>query len=107
LHWKGLEEFLYSPVQTLPILQTAASRLVVVWNRRGMSSELNLENLRRESGRHEPSSDQKIFPVPGTKVAAVWMGRGLRGSASAVSPIRKYLFVRTKWAHITRNFECP
>jgi hypothetical protein len=49
LHCKGIEVFLYSPVETLPILQNAASRLVVVWNRRGMSTQLNLENMRRET----------------------------------------------------------
>jgi hypothetical protein len=63
---KGLELFLYSPVETLSILQNAASRLVVVWNRRGMSSQLNLEKVRRETGGDEPSSDQKILLVPGT-----------------------------------------
>jgi hypothetical protein len=36
------------------------------WNRRGMSSQLILENVRRETGRDEPSSDQKILTVPGT-----------------------------------------
>jgi hypothetical protein len=32
------------------LLQNAASRLVVVWNRKGMSSQLNLEKVRRETG---------------------------------------------------------
>jgi hypothetical protein len=68
---KGLEVFLYSPIQTLPILQNATSRFVVVWKRRGLSSELNLEKVRREPGEHEPSSDQKLLPITGTKVAAV------------------------------------
>jgi hypothetical protein len=104
---KGLEVFFYSPVQILPILQNAASRLVVVWKRRGMSSELKLEKVRREPGGHEPSSDQKLLPVTGTKVAAVWMGRGLRGSAYADLPKKKYLLVMTQWAHITRTWECP
>jgi hypothetical protein len=30
---QGLQVFLYSPRETLPILQNAASLLVVVWNR--------------------------------------------------------------------------
>jgi hypothetical protein len=71
LHCKGLEVFLYSPVETLPIFQNVASRVVVVWNRRGMSSQFNLENVRRETGGDEPPSDQKILPVTGTKVAGV------------------------------------
>jgi hypothetical protein len=36
-----------------------------------MSSQLNLEKVRRESGGDEPSSYQKILPVTGTKVDAV------------------------------------
>jgi hypothetical protein len=46
-------------------------RLVVIWNRRGMSSQLNLKNLRRKTGGNEPSSDQKLMPVTDTKVAGV------------------------------------
>jgi hypothetical protein len=42
LQYKGLEVFLYSPIETLPILQNAPSILVFVWNRRGISSQLNL-----------------------------------------------------------------
>jgi hypothetical protein len=60
--------FLYSPVETLPILQNAASTLVVVWDRRGMSFQMNFEKVRRETGVDEPSSDQKFLPVTGTKV---------------------------------------
>jgi hypothetical protein len=82
LHCKRLEVFLYSPVETLPIFQNAASRLVVVWNRSGMSSQLNLEKVRRESGGDEPSSYQKILPVTSTNVPGVWRERGLCGSAS-------------------------
>jgi hypothetical protein len=48
LQCKGIQVFLYSPVEILPILQNEASRLVVVWNRRGMSSQLNFEKVRRE-----------------------------------------------------------
>jgi hypothetical protein len=48
LHFKELEVFLYSPVETLPIFQNATSRLVVVWNRRGMSFQLKFENERRK-----------------------------------------------------------
>jgi hypothetical protein len=36
-----------------------------------MSSQLNLEKVRRETGGDEPSSDQKILPVIRTKVAGV------------------------------------
>jgi hypothetical protein len=74
--------FLYSPVETLPILQNVTSRLVVAWNRRGMSSQLNLEKVKRETGGDETSSDQKFLPVIGTKVAGVWRDRGLSRSAS-------------------------
>jgi hypothetical protein len=81
LNCKGLEVFLYSPVETLPVLQNAALRLVVVWNRSGMSSQLNLKKIRRETGGHEPSSGQKFLPVTGTKVAGKWRGRGLSGNA--------------------------
>jgi hypothetical protein len=49
LHSKGLEVFLYSPVETLLIFQNVASRKVDLWNRRGMSSQLNLEKVRRET----------------------------------------------------------
>jgi hypothetical protein len=84
LHYKELEGLLYSPVETLPILQNGASRLVVVWNRRGMSSQLNLEKEWRETGGDGPYSDQKFMPVTGTKLAGVWMGRGLSGTANAV-----------------------
>jgi hypothetical protein len=84
LHCKGLEVILHSPVETLRILEDAASRLVVAWNRRGMSSQVNLEKVRREPGGDEPSSDQKILPVTGTKLAGVWRGRGLSGSAYVV-----------------------
>jgi hypothetical protein len=72
-----------------------------------MSSQLNLEKVRREPGGHEPSSDQKIMPVTGTKVASVWIRRGLTRSGYAVPLIRKYLFVMSQWAHITRDWECP
>jgi hypothetical protein len=72
--------FFYSPVEILPILHNAASRLVVVWNRRGMSSQLKFEKVRRDTEGDEPSSDQKIFPVTCTKVAGVWRGKGLSGS---------------------------
>jgi hypothetical protein len=44
--------------------------LVVVWNRRGISSLLTLEKGRKENG-DEPSSDQKFLPVTDTKVASV------------------------------------
>jgi hypothetical protein len=84
LHCKGIEVFLYSPVETFPILQNAASRLVVVWNRRGMSSQVNLEKLSRENGGDEPSSEQKNLLVTVTKVAGVWKGRGFNSSAYAV-----------------------
>jgi hypothetical protein len=72
LHCKGLEVFLYSLVGTLPILQNAASSLVLVWNKRGMPCHLNLEKVRRESGGYEPSSDQKFLNVICTKEAGVW-----------------------------------
>jgi hypothetical protein len=84
LRCKGLEVFLYSSEQTLHILKNAASKLVVVWNGRGMSFQLNLEMVRRETGGDEPSSDQKILPVSGTKVAGVWKEWGLRGSTYTV-----------------------
>jgi hypothetical protein len=84
LHCKGLEVFLYSPVETLPILKNTPSRLVVVWNRRRMSSQLNFEKVRRETGGDEPSSGQKIMPLSGTKVAGVWRVWGFSGSACAV-----------------------
>jgi hypothetical protein len=87
---------LYSPVERLPILQNAASRLLVAWNRRGLSSQLNLDKERRESGVDEPSSDQKLLPVFYTNLAAVWKGRGLSGSAYAVWPIRKDLVVMSQ-----------
>jgi hypothetical protein len=74
----------FVPVETLPAIKNAASRLVVVWNRTGMSSQLNLEKVRRETGGDEPSSDQKILPVTGTKLAGVWRGRGLSGIAYEV-----------------------
>jgi hypothetical protein len=74
---------LYSPVETFPVLQNVASRLVVAWNRKGMLSQLNLEKVRRETG-DEPPSDQKIFPVTDTKVAGVCKRRGLSKSAHAV-----------------------
>jgi hypothetical protein len=78
------EVFLYSPVETLPIFQNVASRMVVVWNRKGMSSQLNLEKVIRATGGDDLSSDQKIFPLTGTKVACVWRSRGLSGSAHGV-----------------------
>jgi hypothetical protein len=71
--------------------------LVVVWNRRGMSSQLNLEKVRRETWGDEPSSDQKILPINGTKVAAVFMGRAFSRSAYAVWQIRKDLVVMSQW----------
>jgi hypothetical protein len=70
LHCNGLEVVLYSPVETLTIFKNVVSRLVVVWNRRGMSSLLNLEKVRKETG-DELSSDQKFLPVTDTKVASV------------------------------------
>jgi hypothetical protein len=81
---KALEVFLYSPVETLLILQNAASMLVIVWNRRGMSSQLNLVKVRRETGGDEPSSNQELLPDTCTEVAGVWRGRDLSGSAYAV-----------------------
>jgi hypothetical protein len=61
------------------LLQNAASRLVVVWNRKGMSSQFIHEKMKRETGGDEPSSDQKIFPVTDTKVAGVWRAGPLAG----------------------------
>jgi hypothetical protein len=58
--------------------------LVVVWNRKGMSSQLNLEKVKRETGGDEPSSDQKFLPATATNVASVWRGRGLSRSAYTV-----------------------
>jgi hypothetical protein len=83
-HCKGLEVFLYSQIETLPILQNAASRLVIVWNGRGMSLQLILQKVERETGGDEPSSDQKILPFTGTTLAGVWRRRGLSGSAYKV-----------------------
>jgi hypothetical protein len=51
-----------------------------------MSSQLNLENVRRKTGGDEPSSDQKILPATGTKMAGACAGGK---------------------AHITRNWESP
>jgi hypothetical protein len=75
---------LYSPVEILPILQNAASRLVIVLNRREMSSQLNLEKVRREIGGDKPTTDQKLLPVSDTKVAGVYRGRGLTWSSYTV-----------------------
>jgi hypothetical protein len=47
-----------------------------------MSSQLNLDKVRRETGREEPSWGHKLFPVTGTKVAGVWRERGLSRSTS-------------------------
>jgi hypothetical protein len=44
-----------------------------------MSSQLNLEKMRRETAGDEPSSDQKDLPVTGTKLVGVWRGRALAG----------------------------
>jgi hypothetical protein len=41
--------------------------------------------LRRETGGDEPSSDHKILPLTGTKVADVWRRRGLSESAYALT----------------------
>jgi hypothetical protein len=49
-----------------------------------MLSQWNLENVRRETGRDEPSLDQKNLHVTGTKVAGVWRARVLSGNAYAV-----------------------
>jgi hypothetical protein len=98
--------FLYSPIETRPILQNAASKLEVVWNRRGMSSQLKLEKVRRETGGDEPSSDQMIFPLTGTKMAGVWRGRGLQWQCLLSLTNKKRLGVMSQWAHITRNWEC-
>jgi hypothetical protein len=70
---------LYSPLEMLLILQSAASTWVVVLTRKGMSSQLNLDKVRKLTGGDEPSSQKKILPVTGTKVACVWRGRGLSG----------------------------
>jgi hypothetical protein len=49
-----------------------------------MSSQWNLENVRRETGGNEPSLDQKNLPVTGTKMAGMWRARGLSRRAYAV-----------------------
>jgi hypothetical protein len=64
-----------------------------------MSSQLNLEKVWRESGGDKPSSDQKLLSVTGNKVAVLWRGRGLSGSAYAVSGIRKDFVVMSKSGH--------
>jgi hypothetical protein len=48
-----------------------------------MSSQLNLEKVRRENG-DESSSEQKILPATATKVAGVWRRKVLSGSAYTV-----------------------
>jgi hypothetical protein len=55
-----------------------------VWYRRGISPQLNLEKVRRETGGDEASSEHKILPVTGTKVAGVWRRKSLSGSAYTV-----------------------
>jgi hypothetical protein len=49
-----------------------------------MSSQLNLEKVKRETGGDETSSHQKLLPVTGTKEAGVWRGRGLSSMAYAM-----------------------
>jgi hypothetical protein len=58
-----------------------------------MSSQLNLEKVRRETGGDELFSDQKLLPVTGTKVTGVWRERGLIGSASQSDQYRKVFVV--------------
>jgi hypothetical protein len=67
--------FLYLPVETLPVPQNAASRFGVVWNRKGMSSQLYLEKVRREIEGDE-DLNQKILTVIGTKVS--WFVEGVK-----------------------------
>jgi hypothetical protein len=85
-----------------------ASRLVVVWNRRGMSSQLNLEKVRRER-KLEEMSDLQIWGSS-LFLAPKWLvcrERGFSSSTYSVWPIRKDLVVMSQWAHITMNWECP
>ena len=41
--FKGLEVFVYSPGESLPVLQSVGSKLEAVWNMTEMSCQLNLE----------------------------------------------------------------
>jgi hypothetical protein len=72
--------FLYSPVETLPIFQNVASRLAVVWNRIGMSSQLTLKKVRRENGGEDPLQIRRSCQLVAPKWL-VWSGRGLSRSA--------------------------
>jgi hypothetical protein len=70
---------LYTAVETLPIFQNVASTLVFVWDRREMSSQLDLEKVRSEREGDVPFSDQNNLPVSFPKVTGVWRGRALAG----------------------------
>jgi hypothetical protein len=47
------------------------------------------------------------LPDHHTQEAGSWRGRGLRGRAYAVQPIRKDLVVMSQWAHSPWNLESP
>jgi hypothetical protein len=60
-------------------------------------------------GKLEDKSDPQIRSCleTTTQVAGAWSGRGLRGSAYPVWPIRKDLVVMSQWAHCPWNLESP
>jgi hypothetical protein len=102
----GPEVFLHSSVGTLLIFQNVASILVVVWNMRGMSSQLNLEKVRRETGGDEPTSDQRSCLLLTTKWL-VCRGRGLSWSATYFGWSEKTWLWCCSQPTSTRKWECP
>jgi hypothetical protein len=54
-----------------------------------MSSHLNLEKVRKETGGNEPSLDQKTSPVTGTKWLVCREGGSLEGVLTQSDPSEK------------------
>jgi hypothetical protein len=80
MNCKGLEVHLYSPPETLPVLQNAASRLRVVWNRTEMSSQLNFEQAEEGNWRRAILKSEDLA----MRVAQKWLAPGAGGALEGV-----------------------
>jgi hypothetical protein len=74
---------LYSPSETLLVLQNAGSTLGIQWSRTEISSQLNLEQTDEGNWRRRAIDPQnrRSCQETCTEIDGTWGGRGIRGIA--------------------------
>ena len=90
---------MYSPERTLPEVQTLGARLGVLVTGDKYHPSSTLDKLMREHEGDKPCSEQNTLPGACDKSDKTLEGRVVRGSAYAVCPRRKNMFVMSQWVH--------